>query len=317
MGCLGNKLVDPDIAKLLLSLDEKVEDFQKTFIEESKKVQDDLNDFINEKRPNIVKQMKEIHDLKKTKEITKEDLNNCEYFIDVIADIILDPKGKKIEEEEDDENKEEEDKQAKEEKEKQRMKEKRELVSDENILAKINEEKDITIPVLKRLNKIELTKEINILANVVNKLHYIYDLGLELIEPLRKITLDKLLEKAKSAPAIALKSINEQIEEIKKIPIIEFLDSTYGKVLKDALVKKGMSETFMNGVKDDIMKERKKRREQEKKEFNLEINVFPEETKDQLNLDFMSLVKEEFKDIGKNYKAYIRNKMIDRIFSQK
>ena len=37
-----------------------------------------------------VKQMKEIHDLKKTKEITKEDLNNCEYFIDVIADIILD-----------------------------------------------------------------------------------------------------------------------------------------------------------------------------------------------------------------------------------
>ena len=196
------------------------------------------------------------------------------------------------------------------------MKEKRKLASDERILAKINEEKDITIPVLKRLNKIELIKEINILANVVNKLHYIYDLGLELIEPLRKITLDKLLEKAKSAPAIALKSINKQIEEIKSIPIVEFLDSTYGEVLKDALVKKGMSEVFMDGVKDDIMKERKKRRELEKNKFSLEINVFLEETKDQLNLDFMKLVKEEYKDIDKKFRSYVRNKMIDRIFSQ-
>ena len=196
------------------------------------------------------------------------------------------------------------------------MKEKRKSVSDEKILAKINEEKDITIPVLKRLNKIEITLEINKLANVVNKVHYIYDVGLELIEPLRKITLDKLLEKAKSAPAIALKSINKQIEEIKSIPIIEFLDSTYGKVLKDALVKKGMSEAFMKGVKDEIMEERKKRREKEKKEFNLEINVFPEETKDQLNLDFMSLLKDELKDVKKNFKSYVRNKMIDIIFAQ-
>ena len=213
MGCLGNKLVDPEIAKLLASLDEKVEDFQETFIKESEEVQKDLDDFTKEKRPEVIKQMKEIHDLKKKKEITKEDLNNREYFVDIIVDIIIDPEGKKIEEE-DDEFNEEEDEQAKEEKEKKRMKEKRKLASDERILAKINEEKDITIPVLKRLNKIELIKEINILANVVNKLHYIYDLGLELIEPLRKITLDKLLEKAKSAPAIALKSIN--ISKLKK-----------------------------------------------------------------------------------------------------
>ena len=39
------------------------------------------------------------------------------------------------------------------------MRKKREEVSDERILAYINEEKDITIPVLKRLNEIELFKK--------------------------------------------------------------------------------------------------------------------------------------------------------------
>ena len=100
-----------------------------------------------------------------------------------------------------------------------------------------------------------------------------------MIEPLRKITLDKLLEKAKSAPAIALKSINKQIEEIKSIPIVKFLDSTYGEVLKDALVKKGMSEVFMDGVKDEIMEGRKKRREQEKKNLILKSMYSPKNPK--------------------------------------
>ena len=53
-------------------------------------------------------------------------------------------------------------------------------------------------------------------------MHYIFELGLELAEPLRKITLDKLLEKSKSAAAITLNAIKKEIEEIKKIPILDF-----------------------------------------------------------------------------------------------
>ena len=30
----------------------------------------------------------------------------------------------------------------------------------------------------------------------------------------------------------------------------------------------------------------------------------------------MKLVKEQYKDIGKNFRSYVRKKMIDRIFSQ-
>ena len=69
-------------------------------------------------------------------------------------------------------------------------------------------------------------------------MHYIYELGLELVDPLKKITLNKLEEKAKSAPAITVKKIEEEIEAIKKQSAKDFLNSTNGKVLKNALEKK-------------------------------------------------------------------------------
>ena len=116
MGC-GGFGIDPEIAKLLDSLDEKIEDFHKTFIKEAEKVQKDLESQIEERH-------KELEKLKK-------------------------------------------------------------------------DNKEITEKTIKDLNKKELEKEIDILSNEVDKMHYLFDLGLELVEPIRKITLDKLLEKPK------------------------------------------------------------------------------------------------------------------------
>ena len=118
-----------------------------------------------------------------------------------------------------------------------KLKEKNEEIAEEN---------------LKDLNKKEFEVEIDILSNEVDKMHYIFDIGLTLVEPIRKITLNKLLEKAKYAPSIALASINKEIEEIKKIPVIVFLNVLYIKVLKDALVKKGLSETLLMKVNGRI-----------------------------------------------------------------
>ena len=139
-----------------------------------------------------------------------------------------------------------------------------------------------------------------------------------MVEPLRKIAIDKLLEKAKTAPAIALNKINSQIEEIKSLSVIEFLNSTYGKALKDALVKKGLSETVLSEYKKSLMKSRKDRRKEEKKEFGIEVNEFEGEDISKINLDLMSLIKEEFKpeNIEKNFKAYIRDKLIDAAFGK-
>ena len=225
MGC-GSFGVDPEIAKILLSLDEKIEDFDKTFIEEAKKVKDDLDKEIESRH-------KALEEYKKSEE-------------------------------------------------------------------------GITEKRLKELNKKELEKEIDILSNGVDKMHYIFDVGLELVEPIRKVTLDKLLEKAKSAPAIALNKINAQIEEVKNIPVIDFLNSTYGKVLKDAMAKKGLSETLLVGVKKEIMKKRGERRKAEREEFGIKENEFEKEDISQLKLNLMDLIQNEYKDINKHFKAYVR-----------
>ena len=234
MGC-GSFGIDPEIAKILLSLDEKIEDFDKTFIEEAKKVKDDLDKEIESRH-------KALEEYKKSEE-------------------------------------------------------------------------GITEKRLKELNKKELEKEIDILSNGVDKMHYIFDVGLELVEPIRKVTLDKLLEKAKSAPAIALNKINAQIEEVKNIPVIDFLNSTYGKVLKDAMAKKGLSETLLVGVKKEIMKKRGERRKAEREEFGIKENEFEKEDISQLKLNLMDLIQNEYKDINKHFKAYVRDKIIEAIFS--
>ena len=197
-------------------------------------------------------------------------------------------------------------KEAKDEQEKQLETRKKEL-------AKLKENNQLTEENIKKLNKDELEVEIKFLENEVDRMHYIYTVGLELVEPIRKVTLDKLMEKAKSAPAITLNKINQEIEKVKKIPVIEFLNSTYGKLLKEALEKKGMSATLLKSFKNQLLKERKQRRKVEREEFGIEKNEFDDENMDELKLDLFKLISDDIKDgaIQKNYREYVRGKMIE------
>ena len=197
-------------------------------------------------------------------------------------------------------------KEAKDEQEKQLETRKKEL-------AKLKENNQLTEENIKKLNKDELEVEIKFLENEVDRMHYIYTVGLELVEPIRKVTLDKLMEKAKSAPAITLNKINQEIEEVKKIPVIEFLNSTYGKLLKEALEKKGMSATLLKSFKNQLLKERRQRRKVEREDFGIEKNEFDDENMDELKLDLFKLINDDIKEgaIQKNYREYVRGKMIE------
>ena len=237
MGC-SSYFVDPDIAKILQSLDEKVVEIDKTFKTDAEEAKNKLDIEINSRH-------EELEKLKKRKE-------------------------------------------------------------------EITEEK------LKELNKKELEKEIEILSNGVNKMHFIFEAGLELAEPFRKVTIDKLLEKAKRVPEMARAKINSEIEEVKSLQIKDFIDSSQGKSLKVALTKKGLSVTLLIGVKKDIMKNRGKRREAERKEFDIKKNEFEKEDICQLKLDLMKLIKNEIKDDkddNKSFKDYVRDKIYEEIFS--
>ena len=230
MGCLGLG-VDPEIAKILGTLDIKMEEYHKVFVDGVKKAKDKQE-----------KQLKE----------RKEEL--------------------------------------------QQLKQKNQEITEE---------------VIKKLNKAELDVEIDLLANQVDKMHYIFSIGLELVEPIRKVTLDKLIEKSKTAPAMTLRTIQNQIDEVKNIPIIEFLNSTYGKVLREALEKKGMSATLLKSFKNQLFKERGQRRKVEREEFGIKTNEFEDESMDDLKLDLYSLIESEYKDINKNFREYARGKMIE------
>ena len=234
MGCTGFQVMDEETAKLLASLDRKVEEFQETFEKDVKEIKDKQD-----------KQLKERH----------------------------------------------------------------------QELLKLKETESITEQAIKDLNKKELKVEIDILSNAVNKMHYIFEVGLDLVEPLRKITIDKLLEKAKSAPAITVNKIKSQIEDVKKIPVIDFLSSTYGKVLANALEKKGMSEAFLKSTKKSLLAERSERRKKEREEFGIKVNEFDDENIDKMKLDLFALVKQEYKDINKHFKDFARDKMIEGMYA--
>ena len=196
---------------------------------------------------------------------------------------------------------------------KAKVEQEKQLETRKKELAKLKENNQLTEEKIKKLNKDELEVEIKFLENEVDRMHYIYTVGLELVEPIRKVTLDKLMEKAKSAPAITLNKINQEIEEVKKIPVIEFLNSTYGKLLKEALEKKGMSATLLKSFKNQLLKERRQRRKVEREEFGIEKNEFDDENMDELKLDLFKLIDDDIKDgaIQKNYREYVRGKMIE------
>ena len=232
-GCC-NILVDEEVAKLLASLDEKVLEFNKTFIEEAEKCKKGLEEEIKTRH-------EKLEEYKKSKE-------------------------------------------------------------------------GITEERLKELNKNEIEKEIDILSNEVDKMHYIFDVGLDLVNVLKSITLNKLKKKLESAPAMAINKINDQIKEINQLGVLDFLYSTYGKVLLNAMAKKGFSETLLRGFKKEIMKNRDERRKNERLEFGIKVNEFDNENIEQLKLDIMELIKNEGKEIHKNFKGFVRDKMIEEMY---
>ena len=87
--------------------------------------------------------------------------------------------------------------------------------------------------------------------------------------------------------------------------------------MKDALAKKGLSVAFLNGFKKKLMKSRGERRKAERDEFKIKVNEFPEEDINQLKLDLMDLIEKEYEDIGKNFKGYVRDKMVESMFADK
>ena len=201
--------------------------------------------------------------------------------------------------------------------EKVKKKQEDQLKARHDTLSELKEKnEEITEKTIRELNGDELKVEIEILSNILDKMHYIFEIGLSLVEPLRKVTLDKLIEQSKSAPAITVNKIKSQIEEIEKIPVLDFLKSTHGKVLKNALEKKGMSVTILKSAKKDLFKERGERRKAEREEFGIKVNEFDDEDIDKIKFDLYDLVEEEYKGFDQIYREHVREKMVENYYQK-
>ena len=73
------------------------------------------------------------------------------------------------------------------------------------------------------------------------------------------------------------KLVGEQLSKVKELSPAKFLDSEFGKPIKDALEKQGLSQAALTTYKDGLRNERTDRRKKERDEFSIKQNEWPDE----------------------------------------
>lgn len=166
----------------------------------------------------------------------------------------------------------------------------------------VGEAKDQSEEELKKLlinyNKKELNKDKKLIANEVDKMHSLWELGIELADPLKNFIINELTEKKSKAPEFMKEALNSQISEIKAFSAKEFLNSKFGKPLKEALIKQGLSKNLLDNYKKELVDDRKKRREEEREKYSyVKQNEFPPEDEFEFKIDDLyDSIFDEYKD---------------------
>lgn len=176
--------------------------------------------------------------------------------------------------------------------------------------AKDENEEDLE-KLLKEYNKKEVEEfEKELIGNEVEKMYALWELGLDLSQPLKNYTIDKLNAKLNKAPGPMKPTINRQIEEVKAYSPAKFLNSTFGKPLKTALIKQGMNKTLLEDFKKELIEDRKKRRKEERDKYPyVKKNEFPPEDEFEFDVnDLYDSIFEEYKD-DKEFKAALLKKL--------
>jgi len=151
---------------------------------------------------------------------------------------------------------------------------------------------------VKEYNKQELEIDNKLIKNKLDKMHEQYELGLKIALQAKEKLVGKLEQQLQKATSAVLKNlIGEQIENIKKLSPAKFLDSEFGKPIKDALEKQGLSESALKSYKDELRNERAERRKKEREEFGIKQNEWPEEEMfDDDKENFYQKMLDEYKD---------------------
>ena len=181
---------------------------------------------------------------------------------------------------------------------------------DKKVAEAANTKEDDLEKLLKEYNKKEVEIEKELIGNQVEKMYALWELGLELSQPLKNFTIDQLNKKLNKAPGPMKSAINKQIEEVKAYSPAKFLNSSFGKPLKTALIKQGMNKELLVDYKKELLKDRKNRRKEERNKYShVKKNEFPPEDEFEFDIDDLyDSIFEEYKD-DQEFKAALFKKL--------
>ena len=144
-------------------------------------------------------------------------------------------------------------------------------------LEKVKDNPEQMMIVVKEFNKTELDMDNKLIANENERMKLLYKLGLDLAAELKDKMVKELEEKISKAPSMTVQVLKNQLSEMTGLSPQKFLQSDFGKPLREALEKKGLTKAAVEGYKASLKVQRKERRSKERGEFNINVNEFPDE----------------------------------------
>ena len=144
-------------------------------------------------------------------------------------------------------------------------------------LEKVKDKPDEMMKVVKEYNAKELEMDNKLIANENERMKLLYKLGLDLAAELKEKMVKELEEKISKAPSMTVQVLKNRLSEMTDLSPQKFLQSDFGKPLREALEKKGLSKAAVDGYKETLKVQRKERRLKERGEFNINVNEFPDE----------------------------------------
>jgi len=133
-------------------------------------------------------------------------------------------------------------------------------------------------PTIKDFNGKELDIDNKLIKNKLDKMKEQYELGLKMAKKAKEKLVGKLEQQLqKATSAVVKKLVGEQLSKVKELSPAKFLDSEFGKPIKDALEKQGLSQAALTTYKDGLRNERTDRRKKERDEFSIKQNEWPDE----------------------------------------
>ena len=145
---------------------------------------------------------------------------------------------------------------------------------------------------IKQYNKEEFNLDKKLVNNDADKTKKLYEVGLSLADEFKKQLIKKFTDELKKAPSLAQAAIQKKIDELTSFSSVQFFNSTYGKPLKKALEAYGVKSSEIEKYVDELVADYKKRREDERKEFDLKTNEFDDDySEEELKKEIEDIVK--------------------------